>query len=103
MPRPSEGTLRDVLPGSQPNPTRIVDFLRRVLWRKDFGASRRKAPSLASGMLIVDGAIGRLKPDPAIRRHHSNKRNQEIANGRKPLRFNLPILIDRNGSVIVGQ
>jgi hypothetical protein len=70
---------------------------------KDFRASRRKAPSLASGMLIVNRAIGRLKPDPATRRHHSNKRNREIANGRKPLGFNLPILIDHNGSVIAGQ
>jgi hypothetical protein len=70
---------------------------------KDIRASRRKAPTLASAMLIVDRAIGRLKPDPAIRRHHSDKRNREIANGRKPLGFNLPILIDHNGSVIVGQ
>jgi hypothetical protein len=70
---------------------------------KDFRASRRKAPSLASGMLIVDRAIGPLKPDPAIRRHHRNKRNREIPNGHKPVGFNLPILIDRNGSVIVGQ
>ena len=66
---------------------------------KDFRALRRKAPSLAPGMLIVD----RLEPDPVIPRRHSNKRNRKIANGRKPLRFNLPILIARNGNVIASQ
>ena len=70
---------------------------------KDFRASRRKASSLASGMLIVDRAIGRLKRDPAIPRHHSNKRNREIANGLKPLGFTLPIPIDRNGNVIASH
>ena len=48
-------------------------------------------------------AIGRLKPDPVIPRRHSNKRNREIANGLKPLGFNLPILIDRIGNVIASQ
>jgi ParB-like nuclease domain len=70
---------------------------------KNFRASRSKAPSLAPGMLIVDRTLDRLKPDPVIPRHHSNQRIREIANGLKPLGFNLPILIDRNGNVIVGQ
>ena len=70
---------------------------------KDFRASRRKVSRLAPLILIVDRAHDRLKPDPVIPRHHSNKRNREIANGLKPLGSTLPILIDRNGSLIVGQ
>jgi hypothetical protein len=70
---------------------------------KDFRASRHKAPSLAAEILIVYRALDRLKPDPAILRYHSNKRNRQIANGLRRLGFNLPILIDRDGNLIAGR
>ena len=70
---------------------------------KDFRASRHKVPSLAPEMLTVYRALDRLKPDPAILRYHSNKRNRQIANGLKRLGFNLPILIDRDGNLIAGR
>jgi DNA modification methylase len=70
---------------------------------KNLRAPRRKAPSLASRMLIVYRAIDQLKPDPDNARRHSKKQIRQIAESIKVFGFNVPILIDRDGNVIAGH
>jgi len=70
---------------------------------KDLRASRRKAPSLASRMLIVSRALDQLKPDPNNARQHCKKQIRQIAESIKAFGFNVPILIDRDGNVIAGH
>ena len=46
---------------------------------------------------------GELKPDPANPRRHSKKQVRQIADSIRVFGFNVPVLIDRDGSVIAGH
>jgi ParB-like chromosome segregation protein Spo0J len=52
---------------------------------------------------IVCQPIKLLKPDPANPRRHSKKQIRQIADSIKTFGFNVPVLIDRDNSVICGH
>ena len=52
---------------------------------------------------IVCQPIKLLKPDPANPRRHTKKQIRQIADSIKTFGFNVPVLIDRDNSVICGH
>jgi DNA modification methylase len=54
-------------------------------------------------MSVVYRRIEELKPNPANPRRHSKKQIQQIADSIKTFRFNVPILIDRDGKIVGGH
>ena len=56
-----------------------------------------------SPISVVYRRIEELKPDPANPRRHTKKQIRQIADSIKAFGFNVPILIDRYGNVIVGH
>jgi DNA modification methylase len=54
-------------------------------------------------MSVAYRRIDELKPDPANPRHHSKNQIRQIAESIKAFGFNVPILIDPDGTVICGH
>jgi DNA modification methylase len=54
-------------------------------------------------MSVAYRQIDELKPDPANPRHHSKNQIRQIAESIKAFGFNVPILIDPDGTVICGH
>src|SRR5246127_2918489 len=52
---------------------------------------------------IIYCRIDELKPDPANPRRHSTKQVRQIANSIDTFGFNVPVLRDRDGTVIAGH
>src|SRR5438309_9181620 len=55
------------------------------------------------GLKIVYRRIEDLKPDPANPRRHSKKQIRQIADSINTFGFNVPILTDRDGKIVVGH
>jgi ParB-like nuclease domain len=66
-------------------------------------AASRIGARVASGISIAYRQIDELKPDPANPRLHSKKQIRQIANSIEVFGFIVPILIDRDGTVIAGH
>ena len=65
-----------------------------------------KPPGLAANrqdLEIIFCPRAELKPDPANPHRHSKKQITQIAKSIKTFDFNVPILIDRDGTVIAGH
>ena len=54
-------------------------------------------------LTIIYRRIEDLKPDPANPRRHSKKQIRQIADSIKTFGFNVPILTDRDGKIVVGH
>jgi ParB-like chromosome segregation protein Spo0J len=59
--------------------------------------------SKPSSSEIIHRPLDGLRPDPANPRCHSKKQVRQIAESIKAFGFNVPILIDREGSVVAGD
>jgi DNA modification methylase len=75
---------------------------KEVKQKVDFGsAEHRPEPNLR--LTIINRRIEDLKPDPANPRHHSKKQIQQIADSIRTFGFNVPILTDCDGKIVVGH
>src|SRR5271163_4557932 len=64
---------------------------------------RGSGVAAAGDLAVVYRPIDQLKPDPANPRRHSKKQIRQIANSIQAFGFNVPILIDRDGKIVVGH
>src|SRR5712672_1495325 len=75
---------------------------KEVKQRADLrSAEQGSEPNLR--LMIIYRRIEDLKPDPANPRRHSKKQIRQIADSIKTFGFNVPVLIDRDNSVICGH
>ena len=66
-------------------------------------AASHVSAAVRSRMSVAYRQIDELKPDPANPRHHSKNQIRQIAESIKAFGFNVPILIDPDGTVICGH
>jgi DNA modification methylase len=90
------------------------DPSRKTFFSKEFSMDRkikRQANSKTHeygsrprfDLAIVYRRIDELKPDPANPRRHTKKQIRQIADSIRIFGFNVPILIDRDGKIVVGH